>query len=239
MESKQSSKVFPTVAYSEISFEVEKGESFGLLGPNGSGKTTLFKLLLGLISPSRGKVAVLGRSPANVGLKSRIGYLAEFPYFYEFLNSIELLKFYGSLLEVDSAAQKKRIPLLIEKVGLRGFERISIRKFSKGMMQRIGLAISLINDPELLLLDEPTLGLDPLGARDIQNLLNELKSRGKTIFLSSHLLSHIEDSCDRIAVIHCGKMLKTGRVDEILGVGKEKKSLSDVFIEIISRERKD
>ena len=208
-------------ALDKLSLEVERGEIFGLLGPNGSGKTTLLKLLLGLIAPTSGKTTVLGKSPRDINSKRRIGYLAEHPYFYEFLNSVELLKFYGSLLDVDPRIQKKKIPFLIEKVGLRGFEKMNIRNFSKGMLQRIGLAISLINDPELLFLDEPTLGLDPIGTLDIQNLLREIRAQGKTIFLSSHLLAHVQDLCDRIAIIYQGRILKVGRLEELLTVKDE------------------
>ena len=208
-------------ALDNLSLDVRRGEMFGLLGPNGSGKTTLLKLLLGLIVPTSGKATVLGKSPRDIRSKKRIGYLPEHPYFYEFLNPVELLKFYGSLLGVDPPIQKKKIPLLIEKVGLGGFEKMNIRNFSKGMLQRIGLAISLINDPELLFLDEPTLGLDPIGTLDIQNFLREIRAQGKTIFLSSHLLTHVQDSCDRIAIIHRGRMLKVGRLEELLTVKNE------------------
>lgn len=208
-------------ALDNLSLDVERGEIFGLLGPNGSGKTTLLKLLLGLISPTSGKMTVLGKSPKDINSKRRIGYLPEHPYFYEFLNPVELLRFYGSLLNVDSRTQKKKIPLLIEKVGLGSFEKMNIRNFSKGMLQRIGLAISLINDPELLFLDEPTLGLDPMGTLDIQNLLREIRAQGKTIFLSSHLLAHVQDLCDRIAIIHQGRMLKVGRLEELLTIKDE------------------
>ena len=208
-------------ALDNLSLDVKRGEMFGLLGPNGSGKTTLLKLLLGLIVPTSGKATVLGKSPRDIRSKKRIGYLPEHPYFYEFLNPVELLKFYGSLLGVDPRIQKKKIPLLIEKVGLGGFEKMNIRNFSKGMLQRIGLAISLINDPELLFLDEPTLGLDPIGTLNIQNFLREIRAQGKTIFLSSHLLTHVQDSCDRIAIIHRGRMLKVGRLEELLTVKNE------------------
>lgn len=208
-------------ALDDFSLEIEKGEIFGLLGPNGSGKTTLLKLLLGLIFPTKGQISVLGRGSRDVRSKMRIGYLPEHPYFYDFLNPVELLNFYGSLFGIDFRMKKKRIYLLIEKVGLKGFEKMRIRNFSKGMLQRMGLAVSLINDPELLFLDEPTLGLDPIGVLEIQNFLRELNTQGKTIFLSSHLLAQVQDSCDRIAIIHNGKLIKVGSLDELLTVKDE------------------
>lgn len=208
-------------AIDDFSLEIEKGEIFGLLGPNGSGKTSLLKLLLGLIFPTKGKISVLGKSPRDVRSKVKIGYLPEHPYFYDFLNPVELLDFYGSLFGIDSRTKKEKIPFLLQKAGLRGFEKMRIRNFSKGMLQRIGLAISLINDPELLFLDEPTLGLDPIGTVEIQKFLRELNSEGKTIFLCSHLLGQVQDSCDRIAVIHKGKLIKTGRLEELLTVKDE------------------
>lgn len=207
-------KVFK--ALDRVSLDVEKGEIFGLLGPNGSGKTTLLKLLLGLIFPTSGTATVLGKSPRDVASKKRIGYLPENPYYYDFLNPLELLNFYGSLSGSDSPVTKDRMHLLLEKVGLSGFTKMRIRNFSKGMLQRMGLAISLINDPELLLLDEPTIGLDPIGTVDIQNFLLQLKSEGKTIFLCSHILSQVQDSCDSIAIIHKGNLVRKGRLKDLL-----------------------
>lgn len=207
-------KVFK--ALNGVSLDVEKGEIFGLLGPNGSGKTTLLKLLLGLIFPTAGTAVVLGKSPRDVASKKKIGYLPENPYYYDFLNAVELLNFYGSLAGSDSRITKDRAHSLLEEVGLAGFAKMRIRNFSKGMLQRIGLAISLINDPELLFLDEPTIGLDPIGTVEIQNFLLRLKSEGKTIFLCSHILSQVQDSCDSIAIIHEGNLVRKGRLDELL-----------------------
>lgn len=230
-------------ALEDISLEVNRGEIFGLLGPNGSGKTTLLKLMLGLIYPTKGRISVLGKSPRDVVSKNKIGYLPELPYFYDFLNPVELLRFYGSLFGMDSKTREKRIPLLIDRVGLNGFENRLLRSFSKGMLQRVGLAASLINNPQLLFLDEPTLGLDPIGTLEIQKLLRELNSQGSTIFLSSHLLSQVQDSCGRIGIIHKGRLLKTGRLEELLtvkdelevvvrGMGeKEKESLKEIIRE--------
>lgn len=208
-------------ALDDFSLEIEKGEIFGLLGPNGSGKTTLLKLLLGLISPTKGEISVLGKGPRDVRSKMKIGYLPEHPYFYDFLNPVELLDFYDSLFNINSHTRKERIQFLLEKVGLKGFEKMRIRNFSKGMLQRIGLAASLINDPELLFLDEPTLGLDPIGTFEIQKFLRELNSQGKTIFLCSHLLAQVQDSCHRIAIIHKGRLIKMGRLEELLTVKDE------------------
>lgn len=208
-------------ALDDFSLEIEKGEIFGLLGPNGSGKTTLLKLLLGLIFPTKGEISVLGKGPRDVRSKMKIGYLPEHPYFYDFLNPVELLDFYDSLFNINSHTRKERIQFLLEKVGLKGFEKMRIRNFSKGMLQRIGLAASLINDPELLFLDEPTLGLDPIGTLDIQKFLRELNSQGKTIFLCSHLLAQVQDSCHRIAIIHKGRLIKMGRLEELLTVKDE------------------
>lgn len=199
-----------------ISLDVEKGEIFGLLGPNGSGKTTLLKLLLGLIFPTTGNAVVLGKSPRDIASKKKIGYLPENPYYYDFLNAVELLNFYGSLAGRNAPVTKDRAYSLLEKVGLSGFAKMRIRNFSKGMLQRIGLAISLINDPELLFLDEPTIGLDPIGTVEIQNFLLRLKAEGKTIFLCSHILSQVQDSCDSIAIIHKGRLVKKGRLKELL-----------------------
>ena len=203
-------------ALDSVSLRVKAGEIYGLLGPNGSGKTTLLKLLLGLIFPTNGKALVLGQSPRDIRHKKRIGYLPEHPYFQDFLNPLELLQFYGSLFNIDRRILKKRISYLLDRVNLEKFKKMRIRNFSKGMLQRIGLAVSLINDPDLIFLDEPTLGLDPIGTLEISKFLNELNRQGKTIFLSSHLLSQVQDSCARIAIIYHGRLIKEGRLDEML-----------------------
>jgi len=219
-----------------LSLEVGRGEIFGLLGPNGSGKTTLLRLLLGLIFPTKGKIRVLGKGPRDIASKMKIGYLPERPYFYDFLNPVELLNFYASLFNVSSDLKRKRISYLLEKVGLKGFEKMRVRNFSKGMLQRVGLAVSLVNDPDLLFLDEPTLGLDPIGSLEIQKFLRELNSGGMTIFLCSHLLSEVEDSCSRIGIIHKGKLVKAGKLDEFLTVKDE---LAVVIRGMDVREKED
>lgn len=208
-----------------VSLDVEKGEIFGLVGPNGSGKTTLLKLMLGLIFPTSGTAAVLGKSPRDVVSKNRIGYLPENPYYYDFLTPVELLEFYGSLGRPASRVSREDVRSLIDRVGLGAFKKMRIRNFSKGMLQRIGLAVSIVNDPEALFLDEPTLGLDPIGAAEIENLLLELKSKGKTVFLSSHILAQVQNSCDSIAIIHKGKLIKKGRLKDLL-VSEDELSLT-------------
>lgn len=208
-------------ALDNLNIEIEKGEIFGLLGPNGSGKTTMIKIFLGLIFPTRGKVSVLGSSPRKVSFKKEIGYLPETPYFYEFMNPLELLDFYGKLFEIPSDKRKRDNEKLLELVGLSKFKKLKIRNFSKGMVQRVGLAASIINNPKLLILDEPTLGLDPLGVLEIQHLLKDLKKKGMTIFLSSHLLSEVQESCDRVGILYKGELIKIGSLDELLKVKNE------------------
>lgn len=205
-------------ALDNLNIEILEGEIFGLLGPNGSGKTTLIKILLGLIFPTKGKVSILGKNPRQTFFKKDLGYLPETPYFYEFMNPVELLDFYGKLFNLPSKRRSVKIDELISLVGLEKFRKMKIRNFSKGMIQRIGLAASLVSDPKLLLLDEPTLGLDPIGALEIQTLLKKLKEKGMTIFLSSHLLSEVQESCDRIAILYKGELLKIGKIDDLLSV---------------------
>jgi len=206
------------VALDGLDLEVCRGEVFGLLGPNGSGKTTTMKLLLGLIFPTEGRAEVLGRKPGDVQTNQRIGFLPEESYFYPFLNADETLDFYGRLFRIPCAARRKRIDELIAQVGLAGARRRPIRGYSKGMSRRIGLAQALINDPDLLILDEPTSGMDPIGTREIKNLILHLKSRGKTVLLSSHLLADVEDVCDRIAILKSGKLEVVGAVNDLLTV---------------------
>jgi ABC-2 type transport system ATP-binding protein len=183
-----------------LDLEIRRGEIFGLLGPNGSGKTTTIKLLLGLLFPTSGQALVFGRDATDVSKNERLGYLPEESYFYRFLNAEETLDFYGRLFDMPASVRKKRAAELITMVGLNKDKRRQLKEYSKGMARRIGLAQALINDPEFILLDEPTSGLDPIGTREIKDLILRLKSEGKTVLMSSHLLADVQDVCDREGV---------------------------------------
>lgn len=206
------------VALKPLDLEIRRGEIFGLLGPNGSGKTTTMKLLLGLIFPTSGEAIVFGKDATDVSKNDRIGYLPEESYLYKFLDAEETLDFYGRLFDMPPEERKRRADALIEMVGLGRDKKRQLREYSKGMTRRIGVAQALINDPELVLLDEPTSGLDPIGTREMKDLIIDLKRRGKTVILCSHLLADVEDVCDRIAVLHQGELKELGRVDELLRV---------------------
>ncbi len=203
-------------AVNNVSFQVKKGEVFGLLGPNGSGKSTTVKLLLGLLNPTRGHIEVFGRSTRHVATKRRIGYLPEESYLYRYLNSGETLDFFGSLFNLAPEERKQRTEQLLEMVGLDKVRRRTVGEFSKGMQRRIGLAQALINDPDLIILDEPTSGLDPIGCREVKDLIVELARRGKTVILSSHLLADVEDVCDRVVIYYGGKIQAIGSLSELL-----------------------
>jgi ABC-2 type transport system ATP-binding protein len=203
-------------AVDAIDLDVRRGEVFGLLGPNGSGKSTTIKMILGLLHPTAGRIAVFGQPPSDVATKKRIGYLPEETYLYRFLNARETLDYYGRLFHQPRRQRMHRIDTLLEMVGLDAVARRPIGEYSKGMQRRIGLAQALINDPELLILDEPTTGLDPIGTRQIKDLIGELARRGKTILLCSHLLADVEDVCNRVAIMFGGKIRKQGTVDELL-----------------------
>ena len=206
------------VALKPLDLEIRRGEIFGLLGPNGSGKTTTMKLLLGLIFPTSGEAIVFGKDATDVSKNDRIGYLPEESYLYKFLDAEETLDFYGRLFDMPPEERKRRADALIEMVGLSRDKKRQLREYSKGMTRRIGVAQALINDPELVLLDEPTSGLDPIGTREMKDLIIDLKERGKTVIMCSHLLADVEDVCDRIAVLHQGELKELGRVDELLRV---------------------
>jgi ABC-2 type transport system ATP-binding protein len=203
-------------AVDKINLDVRRGEVFGLLGPNGSGKSTTIKMILGLLNPSFGRIAVFGKRPEDVATKKMIGYLPEESYLYRFLNARETLDYYGRLFHQSRAQRSSRIDMLLEMVGLAAVQRRLVGEYSKGMQRRIGLAQALINDPQLLILDEPTTGLDPIGTRQIKDLILELSRRGKTILLCSHLLSDVEDVCDRVAIMFGGKVRQEGACDELL-----------------------
>src|ERR1700719_2013452 len=203
-------------AVDNVDFEVRRGEVFGLLGPNGSGKSTTVKLLLGLLYPTKGHIEVFGPSPGHVATKSRIGYLPEESYLYRYLNSHETLDFFGNLFKLPSGERDKRAEQLLEMVGLSQTRTRAVGEFSKGMQRRIGLAQALINDPELVILDEPTAGLDPIGCREVKDLILALARRGKTVILSSHLLADVEDVCDRVVIYYGGKIQAMGTLKELL-----------------------
>jgi len=203
-------------ALDAVDLEVRRGEIFGLLGPNGSGKSTAIKLMLGLLFPTRGRISVFGKPPRNVNIKKKIGYLPEESYLYRYLNADETLDFYGRLFKIGGKERKRRIGALLDMVGLAGQRKRQLIEYSKGMARRIGLAQALINDPEFLVLDEPTNGLDPIGTREFKELLLHLKERGKTIFLCSHLLADVEDVCDRIAILYGGRVCAEGSVADLL-----------------------
>jgi ABC-2 type transport system ATP-binding protein len=203
-------------AVDNVDFEVRRGEVFGLLGPNGSGKSTTVKLLLGLLNPTRGHIEVFGHSPRHVPTKARIGYLPEESYLYRYLNSRETLDFFGNLFHLSKDERDNRAEQLLEMVGLGQTQTRAVGEFSKGMQRRIGLAQALINDPDLVILDEPTAGLDPIGCREVKDLIVALARRGKTVILSSHLLSDVEDVCDRVVIYYGGKIQAAGTLKELL-----------------------
>lgn len=206
-------------AVQSLDLTVREGDVFGLLGPNGSGKSTTLKVLLGLISPTSGTASIFGESCYHVETHRLIGYLPENPYFYNYLTGEETLYFFGKLTGLTGKKLKDRCQELLELVGLAdGRQKRRLRGYSKGMLQRIGLAQALIHDPEILFLDEPTAGVDPVGSREIRDLILELKKRGKTILLSSHLLDQVQEVCDHICVLHCGKKILDGRMDDIAPV---------------------
>ncbi|MBN2063579.1 MAG: ABC transporter ATP-binding protein, partial [Sedimentisphaerales bacterium] len=199
-----------------LDLEVKRHEIFGLLGPNGSGKSTTIKMLLGLLNPSRGWARVLGKNPGDVKTNARIGYLPEESFLYPFLNAKETLDFYGRLFGLSAEQRESRTKSLLDMVGLSATASRSVGEFSKGMQRRVGLAQALINDPEVLILDEPTSGMDPIGTRQIKDLIIELGKRGKTILLCSHLMADVEDVCDRICILYGGKVRASGSLDELL-----------------------
>ena len=213
-------------AVNGIDFEIRPGEVVGLLGPNGSGKSTTVKMLLGLLYPTGGKLTVFGKSPRAVETKKEIGYLPEESYLYKFLTAEETLNFFGSLFNISAADRKQRIDQLLDMVGLSHARYRRVGEFSKGMARRIGLAQAMINDPAFLILDEPTSGLDPLGCREVKDLILALKKRGKTVLITSHLLSDVEDICDRVIILYGGQIRAEGALDDLLTVGNETRILT-------------
>ena len=218
-----------------LTISIKPGEVFGLIGPNGSGKTTTFKLLLGLIFPTSGKASIFGKPPTDVSAKARVGFLPEESYLYRWLNADETLDFFGRLFNLDRETRKKRADELITRFGLAHARHRQLREYSKGMTRRVGFCQALINDPEVVILDEPTSGLDPISSRQIKDLILELKQRGKTVLLSSHLLADVQDVCDTIAILHQGQTKVHGPVRDIL---VKRDSVSLTFKDLSDATRK-
>lgn len=218
----------PRRALDGLSLRVDAGEVFGLLGPNGAGKSTTLKLLLRLIFPTSGTARVLGRELNDVAMHARVGYLPENPYFYDHLTAREFLNYVGELFGLASAERRRRVGQLLDRLGLADSSDVPLRKFSKGMVQRVGIAQALMNDPELIFLDEPMSGLDPLGRREVRDLILELKAGGKTVFFSTHILSDAEMLCDRVAILNRGRLQGCGELREILSLGV---SVTEVVLE--------
>jgi len=218
-------KVFPVpfrrksiTAVRDLNLRVEAGEVYGLLGPNGSGKSTTLKIILGLAWPTRGRTKIFGRDSSLVESRQAVGFLPENPYFYKFLTGEETLRFFGKLCRVNGSRLKSRVRDLLELVGLTNARDQRLSTYSKGMLQRIGLAQALINEPKLVVLDEPTAGVDPAGSRDIRNLIVDLKQRGITVLLSSHLLTQVQEICDRVGILARGVLVREGRLEELIAI---------------------
>ena len=204
------------IGLKDLHLEIQRGEIFGFLGPNGAGKTTTLKLLMGLIFPSAGTARILGKDWRDPAARARIGYLPEQPYFYDYLTPIELLNYYGRLSGVSATDCRARIPKLLERVGLAEQGNVQLRKFSKGMLQRVGIAQAVLHEPEIVFLDEPMSGLDPLGRREIRDFIQNLNQEGKTVFFSTHILSDAEALCHRVAVLNRGELRGVGVIAELM-----------------------
>lgn len=205
----------PKRALQPLHLSVEEGEIFGFLGPNGAGKTTTLKILMGLVFPTSGSARILGQEWTDPEVKAQIGFLPEQPYFYDYLTAHELLDYYGQLSGLPDKGRRQRIGEVLERVGLTDVKGVQLRKFSKGMLQRAGIAQAILHDPKLVFFDEPMSGLDPLGRREVRDLMEQLKHEGKTVFFSTHILSDAEALCDRVAIIHKGELRGTGTVQEL------------------------
>ena len=212
-------------ALDDLSLSVEGGQIFGFLGGNGAGKTTTIKILMTLLFPSAGSAKILGRDISDVHMHTSIGYCPENPYFYDYLTAFELMNYFGEIFGLSGAKQKDKTAELLTKVGLAEKDwNKQLRKFSKGMLQRVGLAQSLVNDPEIVFLDEPMSGLDPMGRREIRELIAELRRSGTTVFMSTHILSDVEALCDEVAILRNGKLAATGKLDDLLASGAGQQS---------------
>src|SRR5436190_9195588 len=209
----------PYLALEALTLRVGQGEVFGFLGPNGAGKTTTLKLLMQLTFPTSGRAEILGRPVGDVEVKRRIGYLPESPYFYDYLTAEELLTYFASLMGYSRADCRTRVPRLLDDVGIGGERRMPLRKFSKGMLQRVGIAQAILNDPEVVFFDEPMSGLDPLGRRDVRNLILRLRDRGCAVFFSSHVLSDAEALCSRVGILASGTLVAAGPLADVRAFG--------------------
>jgi len=225
-------------AVSDLDIEVRQGEIFGLLGPNGAGKSTFVKMLLGLLYPTSGHLSIFGQSPKRVDIKKRIGYLPEETNLYKHLTAEETLDFFGALFNISKAERKERTEQLLKMVGLEHARNRLVGEFSKGMARRIGLAQAMINDPDLLILDEPTNGLDPLGCKEIKELLVTLRERGKTVLVTSHLLSDLEDICDRVVVLYGGRVRAEGELDMLLSIKEQTRVIVPTLDDVIMDKMK-
>ncbi|MGB0744335.1 MAG: ABC transporter ATP-binding protein [Opitutales bacterium] len=222
-------------AVDHLNLEVEDNEIFGLLGPNGSGKSTTIKILLGLLDPSLGECSIYGKPSRNVESRRSVGFLPEAPYFYRYLSGRELVRYYARICGVAKAELNDAVDSVIEQVGMKEAAHRRVGTYSKGMLQRIGLAQAIVHDPQLVILDEPTAGVDPLGSAAIADIVRGLKSRGKTVLLSSHLLAQIEGLCDRVAILHRGKLVREGRVDQLV----EQEKADSFVVEGLDAEGRD
>lgn len=226
------------VAVRDLSLEVEAGQVYGLLGPNGSGKSTTMKIVLGLVKPSRGETQIFGRDSREVNSREQVGFLPENPYFYKFLTGSETLHFYGKLCGLTGARLKERARELLDLVGLANAADRRLGGYSKGMLQRIGLAQALVQEPRLLVLDEPTAGVDPAGSREIRDLILKFKERGITVLLCSHLLSQVQEICDRLGILHEGTLVREGRLTDLISVENQTELiLENASPELLARIR--
>ncbi len=228
------------VAVKNLSLDVEPGQVYGLLGPNGSGKSTTMKIVLGLVRPTSGKTEIFGRSSTEVESREDVGFLPENPYFYKFLTGEETIQFYGKICGLSGAKLRERTKELLALVGLENAAKRRIGGYSKGMLQRIGLAQALVQEPRLLVLDEPTAGVDPAGSREIRDLILDFKKRGLTVLLCSHLLSQVQEICDRIGILHEGVLVREGRLDELISIQNQTELIlenaSPELLAVIARE---
>ena len=205
----------PKVALRPLDLTVKQGEIFGFLGPNGAGKTTTLKMLMGLVFPTAGRARILGKDINDPGVKAQIGFLPEQPYFYDYLTARELLNYYAQLSGVPAKERERRTDEMLDRVGVRDAGNVQLRKFSKGMLQRVGIAQAILHDPKVIFFDEPMSGLDPIGRREVRDVMEELKRAGKTVFFSTHILSDAEALCDRVAILHLGELRGMGAVADL------------------------